>query len=267
MWLESRKLNKLSCIEAEPSCHNSFGLWWLGSGLKWLQVAKAVASCPIWLRFVYCLYHHLQHSNHAPLLVRHLVELDTLVYNTWRCLPGACRSGECRWPLDRMLSQCDQTVHASIPMLQLWIYRLLYGTCTCYWKNKYVTKCICKTIDICSICRNFRIWFRRSSYKEISAYWTYVKLFCGWIAGLTYLFLFLVCFIDLHYYGDSGSMVFHVDWLIFPFFVASHGFSHCQAKLSHSWSHQHGSTVALSCLFGKAKASQPKPHWVKPWQH
>ena len=35
-WLESRKPNKPSRIEAEPSCCNGFGLRRLGSGLKWL---------------------------------------------------------------------------------------------------------------------------------------------------------------------------------------------------------------------------------------
>ena len=44
-WLESRKPNKLSRIESEPSCCNGFGLWWLGSGLKWLQVAFSGWSC------------------------------------------------------------------------------------------------------------------------------------------------------------------------------------------------------------------------------
>ena len=39
VWLESHKPNKPSRIEAEPSCCNGFGLRWLGSGLKWLQVA------------------------------------------------------------------------------------------------------------------------------------------------------------------------------------------------------------------------------------
>ena len=61
---------------------------------------------------------------------------------------------------------------------------------------------------------NFFIWLRRLLYKEISAYWTCVKLFCGQIGGLAYSFLFPLCFIDLHNYGDSGSMVFHSNFML-----------------------------------------------------
>jgi len=52
-----------------------------------------------------------------------------------------------------------------------------------------------------------------------------------------------------------------------PFLVASHGFSHRQAGLSHSRCCQHGSKAALSFPFGKAKVSQPQPRRVKLWQH
>ena len=32
--------------------------------------------------------------------------------------------------------------------------------------------------------------------------------------SLAYLFLFPLCFIDLHNYGDSGSMVFHSNFVM-----------------------------------------------------
>ena len=54
---------------------------------------------------------------------------------------------------------------------------------------------------------------------------------------------------------------------IFPFLTTSRGFSHSQAKLSHSRRHRHGYIAALNSLFGKAGFSQPQPHQAKLWQH
>ena len=160
-WLESRKPNKPSRIEAEPSCCNGFGLQRLGSGLKWLQVA--FSGC----------------RGFVPDLAK-------------VCLPPV--GGD------------DRLEYIDFCMVLAHVTRR-----TNMWQNATAKPFTFVQYAEISL---YNIWLKRLSYKEISAYWTYVKLFCGRIAGLAYSFLFPLCFIDLHNYGDSGSMVFHSNFML-----------------------------------------------------
>ena len=105
-WFESRKLDKLSHIEAEPSCCNSFGL-----AMAWLWPKMALSGCKqLKCDFVpnlakVCLSPFilsLDHSITFPCLLgtryvtQILSELGTLVYGTQRHPPGVCRSREGR---------------------------------------------------------------------------------------------------------------------------------------------------------------------------
>ena len=114
-WLESRKPDKPSRIEAEPSCRNSFGF-----AMAWLWPKMALSGCKRLKRdFVpdlaaVCLslfILSLDHSIALPCLqgtryvTQILPEVGTLAYGTRRHSPGVCRSREDRRPLDRTPSQ------------------------------------------------------------------------------------------------------------------------------------------------------------------
>ena len=114
-WLESRKPDKPSRIEAEPSCRNSFGF-----AMAWLWPKMVLSGCKRLKRdFVpdlaeVCLSPFILSLDHLialPCLLgtryvtQILSELGTLVYGTRRHPPGVCRSREGRRPLDRTLSQ------------------------------------------------------------------------------------------------------------------------------------------------------------------